>query len=48
LIDWPRFTVNSKKLLTILDGPVPLNITKDDFRQEPIDFLIQLSLADPL
>jgi hypothetical protein len=48
LIDWPRFSVDSKELLTILDGPIPLSITKDDFRQAPIDFLIQLGLANPL
>jgi hypothetical protein len=42
LIYWPRFTDKSKDLLNILDGPVPLNITKDDYREEPISFLINL------
>ena len=48
LIYWPRFTTYSKSLLTILDGPVPLTISKDDFRRLAIDFLIMLGLKHPM
>jgi len=48
LIYWPSYTTKSKILLTVLDGPVPLDITKDDFRVEPIDFLIKFTLDNPL
>jgi len=48
LISWPKFSTSSKQLLTILDGDVPLEITKDDFREEAIQFLLQYTLANPL
>jgi acetylcholinesterase len=48
LINWPRFSTDTRELLTILDGSVPLTITKDDFRQEPIQFLMDVSLELPL
>jgi len=48
LIYWPKFSQAKKELLTILDGDVPLEITKDDFREEAIDFLVKFALENPL
>jgi len=48
LVHWPQFDTESKQLLQILDGPVPLNLTVDDFREDAIQFLIDFSLAHPL
>jgi len=47
LLHWPQFSNKSKQLLTILDGPVPLNITTDDYRKEALDFLMALVLEQP-
>ncbi|KAI0059500.1 alpha/beta-hydrolase, partial [Artomyces pyxidatus] len=46
-IFWPQFTTDDPKLLTLLDGATPLNITSDTYRVEGMEFLTQLSLADP-
>ena len=48
LINWPRYTPSSKQLLTMLDGAVPLTISKDDFRRAAIDYLILVSLRYPI
>jgi len=48
LIHWPQFDTKLKQLLQILDGPVPLNITVDNFREEPIQFLIDFEVEHPL
>jgi len=48
LISWPRFSTTKKELLMMLDGTIPLEITKDDFREEAIQFLTQYTLANPL
>ena len=40
--------MDAKRLLTILDGSVPLTLSKDDFRDEAIQLLQDLSLAYPL
>ncbi|ETW82212.1 Esterase/Lipase [Heterobasidion irregulare TC 32-1] len=47
-IYWPRYTQKSRKLMTILDGSVPLTIGEDDFREEGIKYLTQLMLQNPL
>ena len=48
LLSWPKYTTSSPKLLTFVDGLIPLEITEDTFRQEGMNFLTQLSLAAPL
>ena len=48
LLNWPQYTTSSPKLMTFLDGPVPLNITEDTFRVEGMDLLTKLLLANPL
>lgn len=46
LISWPRFNTQTKQMLELLDGDVPLDITKDDFREDAINYLIAFSLAN--
>ncbi|PSR79565.1 hypothetical protein PHLCEN_2v6976 [Hermanssonia centrifuga] len=45
---WPKYTTASVQLLTFLDGLVPVAITTDTYRQEAMEFIIQLALANPL
>ena len=45
---WPRYTTSGGELLTLLDGPTPLAIGKDDFREEAIEAMAELSLKYPL
>ena len=47
-INWPQYTPSSPNLLTFLDGPVPLEITQDTFRQEAIAYLTNVTLANPI
>jgi len=47
LIYWPRFSPVTKELLTILDDSIRLDITKDDFRKEAIDFLVHFTAENP-
>ena len=39
---WPRYTLGSKKALTLLDGDTPVTIGKDDYRAKGIDLLEKL------
>ena len=45
---WPRYTLDSPSLLTFQDGIVPLAITQDNFRNEGIALLTELSLEFPI
>jgi acetylcholinesterase len=47
IINWPQYNDQSKTLLTILDGAVPLNLTADTFRQDAIAFMTEISLEMP-
>ncbi|KAI0683770.1 alpha beta-hydrolase [Cytidiella melzeri] len=47
-VEWPRYTTSAPMLMTFLDGPVPQNITKDEFRTDAMDLLTQLSAKFPL
>ncbi|KAI0027938.1 carotenoid ester lipase precursor [Vararia minispora EC-137] len=46
-VTWPRYNTSSKELLTLWDGDIPMNITRDTFRAEGMAKLAALSLADP-
>ncbi|EKM49797.1 uncharacterized protein PHACADRAFT_131622 [Phanerochaete carnosa HHB-10118-sp] len=48
LLSWPTYSTSSPQLLTFLDGLVPLAITEDTYRADGMNFLTQLSLADPI
>ncbi|ETW82193.1 Esterase/lipase/thioesterase [Heterobasidion irregulare TC 32-1] len=47
-LKWPKYTPDSPQLMTLLDGLIPLTLTNDTFRKEPMDFVTQLSLEFPL
>ncbi|KAI0787376.1 carotenoid ester lipase precursor [Fomes fomentarius] len=47
-ISWPKYTTSSPKLLTFLDGLIPLSITNDDYRVDAMKLLTNLSLQFPL
>lgn len=46
--NWPQYTKASPQLLTFNDSAVPLSITLDTYRAEGIEYLMELSLADPM
>ncbi|GJE92627.1 carotenoid ester lipase precursor [Phanerochaete sordida] len=48
LLGWPAYSTAAPRLMTFLDGPVPLNITADDFRVEGMQLLTELQQAHPL
>ncbi|KAI1788851.1 carotenoid ester lipase precursor [Ganoderma leucocontextum] len=47
-INWPKYSLDSRKLLTFQDGLVPLTITKDDYRVDGFNVLTDLSLQFPI
>ncbi|KAF7792591.1 hypothetical protein EIP86_003685 [Pleurotus ostreatoroseus] len=46
--EWPQYSTKAPQLMTLLDGPVPINITLDTFREEPMAFMQQLALVNPV
>ncbi|KAI0314400.1 Alpha/Beta hydrolase protein [Amylostereum chailletii] len=46
-IHWPQYTNTSPQLLTFLDGNESLAITDDTYRQEALQFVIDLSVSAP-
>ncbi|TBU61508.1 carotenoid ester lipase precursor [Dichomitus squalens] len=47
-IDWPEYTTESPQLLAFVEGGRNLTIVPDTFRKEGMDFVMQLSLVEPL
>ena len=47
-INWPEYTTGSPQLLAFVEGAKNLTIIHDTFRKEAMDFVLQLSLAEPL
>lgn len=47
-IPWPRYTVESPELMTILDGEEPLAITHDTYRAAAIKAVVEFSLDNTL
>ncbi|PIL35136.1 hypothetical protein GSI_02925 [Ganoderma sinense ZZ0214-1] len=47
-INWPQYSLDSRKLLTFQDGLVPLTITTDDYRAEGFNVLTNLALQFPI
>lgn len=47
-IDWPKYDMTGRNLLTFLDGLIPQTITKDTYRKEGLDYLTSLNLQYPL
>ncbi|VDC07074.1 unnamed protein product [Peniophora sp. CBMAI 1063] len=48
LLEWPRYTLGSKQLMTFLDGEESLAVTKDDYREEAMDVVLQFNAENPL
>ena len=47
LTSWPKYTTAVPALLTLDDGPTPFTLTNDTFRQEAIDYVVDLGLQYP-
>jgi carboxylesterase type B len=47
-INWPKWTTESPNMMTFSDGPTRQTITQDTYRQEPMAYLINLTLANPI
>ncbi|KAI0681819.1 carotenoid ester lipase precursor [Earliella scabrosa] len=45
---WPEYTTRSPQLLAFVDGEISLKVIPDTFRKEAMDFVTQLSLAEPI
>ena len=49
LLTWPQYSTASPQLLTMTDDLLePLTITIDNYRQDGINFLVQMGLQYPL
>jgi len=48
LPNWPQYSTSSKQLLTLLDGLIPIITSTDNFREDAINLLTQLSQEFPL
>jgi len=48
LLGWPTYSTSSLQLLLFQDGLVPLALTEDNYRADGMNFLTQLSLANPM
>ena len=42
-LEWPRYTLDSRQLMTFLDGEEPLAITKDDYREEAMEAVLKFN-----
>ncbi|KAG6910657.1 hypothetical protein DXG01_008701 [Tephrocybe rancida] len=47
-LQWPKYTQASPKLLTFLDGLIPVILTDDTYRKAAMNGLTNLTLANPL
>ncbi len=45
---WPQYTLANPKLLTLIDGPTSMEIGLDNFREEAIEVMKDVSLRNPL
>ena len=47
-IHWPEYNPEAPQLLAFVEGTPNLTIIPDTFRKEAMDFVMQLSLTEPL
>ncbi|PPQ85181.1 hypothetical protein CVT25_004188 [Psilocybe cyanescens] len=45
---WPKYDLKNRQLLAFLDGIIPLEITPDTYRQDAMNFLTTVTLANPV
>ncbi len=48
LVSWPKYSNWAPRLVTFLDGPLPVTITNDDYRKDAINYLIDVELHNLL
>ena len=48
LLQWPKYTLQSRQIMTFLDGLIPLEISADTYRQAAMNALTNLTLANPV
>jgi len=48
LFNWPQWTSGSPTLLTFLDGLIPLELGQDTYRQDAMNYMINLTLKYPI
>ncbi|KAI0704340.1 carotenoid ester lipase precursor [Cytidiella melzeri] len=48
LLQWPQYTRASPQLMTFIDGPTPLEIGQDTFREAAISYMAMLSAKYPI
>ncbi|VDC01022.1 unnamed protein product [Peniophora sp. CBMAI 1063] len=47
-LEWPRYSIESPQLMTVLDGDKPLSITNDTYRVDAIKVVIEFSMSNTL
>ncbi len=47
-VHWPVYTAVTPQLLAFMEGKTPLSVIPDTFRKEAMEFVANLSLAEPL
>jgi len=47
-IEWPRYTLETRKMLTFLDGTPSLTITEDTYREKAMEVMTDIFLVNPL
>jgi acetylcholinesterase len=45
---WPQYTLSKRNILTFLDGLIPLIISTDTYRQDAMNFITNVTLANPV
>lgn len=48
VLPWPKYDTHSAKLLTLVDGATPQEITRDTFRKAGIAFAAELGFSYPI
>ena len=47
-LPWPRYSIDSPLLMTILDGEEPLTLTTDTFREAAIETVIEFGMTNTM
>ena len=45
---WPQYTLATRKIATYIDGLIPVVTGTDTYRAEAMDYLNQVTLANPV
>lgn len=48
LLEWPRYTLDGRNLMTFLDGEEPLVITEDTYRAEAMKVVLKFNEENPI